>query len=644
METNLIEIRQRASNSQTSNGKFNYNLKQHLTLNDGDELNIRNIYIDSKKESNTIAIKEDVNLTMDICRGWCFNSDYIVHYGNTDGFLEVDDDKHLFLVKSQTATGTLVDEDGGYIGGHDNNLDQVVSLNGVNTEGRGDTYTYYPTYRVPAPIGTEYKYLYQVLYSHYEYVNPYFGGLTAQFQYTNIRDEPAIFTIVLPPVLSSLNFKELDFTDGVLYKEADGFKLIHPSESVIRDTFNVDPNGFQFSGNATDNNDILEPVIQKINIPIKAGNYQPSILAETINLELNTLNNKLYSRFNPSVPLSKNPPLFKDDPSIYDGVRVGQSNDFYEASPNVSNGINDYYHMVSEDDSNVILKVGNVVDGVNNTVTNELMSGSQTFQFIFDEITQTFKIQNLHNPYYTTVGTGANASTTIGINMMDFNVLNTGRIMTLNSKRGDFKIVGLTTDEKVGNFWYDKLGLNENVISTITSNLKNYEGNTGQLYVPNFHNDFEADLGTKRTDALITNQVKLENTQFNPNYIAYNGDGTPSPLLLPTTDTISIFGEKTLTDLIVDDAYFKVLINGKQFSNKLFNTDGVQLISAIVGKYYSGASYTNGFSSDGITYTHKGTPITISNFDINILSSDNSPPDIGNDNSIIIQINKQMEN
>ena len=47
METSLIEIRQKSSNSQTSNGKFNYNLKQHLTLNDGDELNIRNIYIDS---------------------------------------------------------------------------------------------------------------------------------------------------------------------------------------------------------------------------------------------------------------------------------------------------------------------------------------------------------------------------------------------------------------------------------------------------------------------------------------------------------------------------------------------------------------------------------------------------------------------
>ena len=272
------------------------------------------------------------------------------------------------------------------------------------------------------------------------------------------------------------------------------------------------------------------------------------------------------------------------------------------------------------------------------------MSGSQTFQFIFDEITQTFKIENLHNPYYVTVGTGANASSAVGISMMDFGV-GADRVMTMNTKRGDFKILGLTTDEKTGNFWYDKLGLNENVITNITSFKKNYGGTTGELYVPNFGNSFDFDLGTKRTDALVTNQLKLENKLFNPNYLSYSGDAaTPTPLLLPTDDTISIFGAKTLTDLIVDDAYFKVIINGKQFSNNLYNMDGVQLISAIVGKYYSGASYTNGFSSDGITYTHRGAPITISNFDIQILSSDNSLPNIGPDNSVIIQINNQIKN
>ena len=436
METNLIEIRQKASNSQTSNGKFNYNLKQHLTLNDGDELNIRNIYIDSKKESNTIAIKEDVVLTMDICRGWTMNSDYIVHYGDTDGFLDVDDDKHIYLVKGQ-ATGTL--EDGGYVGTHDTALSNVVSLGAPNTEGVGDTYTYYPTYRVPPPAPNTYRYLEEITYRHYKYVNPYFGGFTAQFEYTNIRDEKAIWTVVLDPVLSSENYKELEFTNGILYKEADGLKLIHPSEAVVRDTFNTDPD-FDYAGSVTDNNDILEPITQKINIPIKAGNYQPSILAETINLKLNTLNNKLYSQVNaPSFGLTKNPPLFVDNPSIFDGVRVGQNATLYQAPLNVANGVTDYYHMVSEDNSAVILKVANIVDvSGTQTITNELMSGSQTFQFIFDEITQTFKIENLHNPYYVTVGTGANASSAVGISMMDFGV-GADRVMTMNTKRGDFK-------------------------------------------------------------------------------------------------------------------------------------------------------------------------------------------------------------
>ena len=590
METNLIEIRQKASNSQTSNGKFNYNLKQHLTLNNGDELNIRNIYIDSKKESNTIAIKEDVVLTMDICRGWTMNSDYIVHYGNTDGFLDVDDDKHIYLVKGQ-ASGTL--EDGGYVGTHGTPLSNLTSLGVANSEGVGDTYTYYPTYRVAAPPATTYQYLYGIQYRFHNYSNPYYGGFEAMFEYTTVRGTKAKFNIVLPPVLTSTPETIIKFTNGVLYNVADGFKLLNPSESDVINKFNTDPQ-FDFLGNPTDTNDILEPVTQQINIPIKVGNYQPSILAESINLKLNTLNNKLYSQTTTPITLTKNPPIFIDNPSIYDGARVGQTTDFYEAPLNIANGVNRFYHMVSEDNSNVILKVADLVDGVNNLVTNELMTGSQTFQFIFDEITQTFKIENLHNPYYVTVGSGANASSAVGISMMDFSTIGADpqRIMSINTKRSDFKIVGLTTDEKSGNFWYDKLGLNPNVITNITSFSKNYGGTTGTIHVPNFGNNFDLDLGIKRTDALVTNQLKLENKQFNPNYLLYNGDGaTPSPLYLPTTDTISIFGQKTLTDLVVDDAYFKVLINGKQFSNKLFNTDGVQLISAIVGKYYSGASH-----------------------------------------------------
>ena len=249
---------------------------------------------------------------------------------------------------------------------------------------------------------------------------PYYGDFEILLEYTTVRGTKAKLAIILPKVSTSTPVKILPITNGVIFNVADGFKLIDPSEDLVRKA-NTDP-AFEYGSEPTDNNAILEPVTQQINIPIKAGNYQPSILAETINLKLNTLNNKLYSQIDTPTILSKNPPLFIDNPSIYDGARLSQTVGFYDTPLNIANGVNRFYHMVSEDNSNVILNVADLVDGVNNLVTNELMTGSQTFQFIFDEITQTFKIENLHNPYYVTVGTGANASSAVGISMMDFGV------------------------------------------------------------------------------------------------------------------------------------------------------------------------------------------------------------------------------
>ena len=115
------------------------------------------------------------------------------------------------------------------------------------------------------------------------------------------------------------------------------------------------------------------------------------------------------------------------------------------------------------------------------------------------------------------------------------------------------------------------------------------------------------------------------------------------PVLIPNTDTIDIFSLKTLNDLIVDDGYYKVVIRGTQAtSNRLHDDDGIRLISAIVGKYYSGESYTNGFATDGIQYIHRGEPITLSNFEIQITNSRNETPIIGTDNTIILQVNKNI--
>ena len=640
--TNIIEIKEQNANTRYENGRFSLNLKNHLTLNEGDELNIRNIYIDSKKESNTISVQEDIILSMEVCGGWTFNSDYIVHYGSTDGLGDVNTDKHLYIVKEQAQTGSFVNEDKGFItapGSPSRGTYKVLNLgNTDDSEGRGNCITYYPCYLYDA-VGGDYKKL-TFLQISVQSVNFFsFGGFQGVFQYTNASGNKSTITYTIPKKNSNVLFFDVEIIDGIIYKESDGLTLIHPSPQDLKNVYNVQdivPNGDNVNSNK-----ILHPKGQTINIPIKAGNYQPSILAEKINFYVNNLNYNLESFINEQT-ITRNGPIFQNQgATLYGEVSYGgdTGNKFMFDALNQTNGINQYYHMVSEDDSNSILKMGaSVIDSNNNiTACNRLLGGASNFEIIFDDVTQTFKISNLHTPYYVSIG---NVSQ-IGAKLQDFDVSGLGRIMTMNTKRADLKIFSLTTNEKTGNFWFDKLGFDESILTPLKSRLRTYGGTTGDLNVPIFNFNIKDDFGTRRTDCYTSLQLKLDNERFNPDYLQYSGDGnSPTPLLAPISDTIDIFGTKTLNDLIIDDAYFKIIIDGIATTNKLYDEENIKLISAIVGKYYSGESYTNGFSTDGITYIHRGIPITLNNFNINILSSKNTKPNIGPDNTIIIQVNK----
>ena len=640
--TSIIEIREQLANVKYENGRFSLNLKNHLTLNEGDELNIRNIYIDSKKESNTVSIPEDITLTMEICRGWTFNSDYIVHYGNEDGFGDVSNDKHLYLVKHQIATGNYVLEDGGFVSASDapdRGVRAVVNLQEqANSTGRGDSMTYYPCFLYDAVAG-DYSKLTEMQISVNTVKLPNFGGFTGIFEYIDAAGNKSKISLDIPQKSSNIVFFNFLIPNGIIYRQAESLTLIHPSPEDARTIYNV--SSFVPIGEPVNTNKILHPKTQTINIPIKAGNYQPSILAEKINFYANNLNYALIA-FDSQQVISSTGPIFQgQENSIYGDLKEGgdAGGKFIfsplNSGPNNNNGIGEFYHLVSEDDSNVMLKMGTEIEG--GALTNPLMGGASTFEIVFDDITQTFKITNLHTPYYVSIG---NVSQ-IGVKLQDFNVSGIGKIMTMSTKRADLKIISLTTNEKTGNFWFDGLGFDESILTPIGSKLRNYDGTTSFLNAPFFNYDVKNDLGIRRTDAYVSSQIQLQNERFNPDYLAFSGDGnSPTPLLAPTTDTINIYGTKTLNDLIVNDAYFKVIINGTPLSNKLYDEENVKLISAIVGKYYSGDSYTNGFSSDGITYIHKGLPITLSNFNIDILSSKNTRPNIGDDNSIIIQVNK----
>ena len=640
-ETKLIELREALSGDSSRNGKFSMNLKQDITLNDGDELLIRNVFIDSKKESNTINVPNDVVCSITFMRGINLNTDYTIDKGtNYDDWIT---DKHLYTLSGDDGISSASDIT------HFNALDQLLD------SGVGNTRTFYPCAMELSNQGA-YKKLTDFYYRAYN-TGIDVLGVELLFSYTNYSNVKSTFVAYLKEQKPN-NTGTYDYTidDGfIIFKESDGITLVSPSKNVLETPSggNIIPPSYPkdfFSVEVSDN-DVLQPLQQKIDITIPKGNYQPDILAQMFNLKLNNISYQLNTEYpltdlspadglNAQVQATRNEKnsIYGDLLSGYRWPDAGNNRvliDLGNIGPN--NSDISYVNFVSEINSDYLIRFiqyfGSKEDPTDTRKAfgNPLMGGCSNFEIVYDQTTQTFKIPNLHTPYYASVGNPPVSDVGVKFSAPQ-------NTLALDSKRGEIKILSMTTDEAEGNFWFDKLGFDSSILSSFTMKPRTYFGSF-TYEAPNFNYDPINELGISRTDAYCSGQILLGNSNFNPNYSLLTG----SQSMIPTTDTVQIFGSKTINDIIVNDAYFKLVINGISTSNHLHNDEGIELISAIIGKYYSGQSYTNGFSSDGIQYVHRGNPITLSNFNVNILDSKNKPPNIGNDNSIIIEVNKNIQ-
>jgi len=275
------------------------------------------------------------------------------------------------------------------------------------------------------------------------------------------------------------------------------------------------------------------------------------------------------------------------------------------------------------------------------TQINSLFGGATTFQLAFDNDTNTFKIPNLHTPYYASITSGSTTTSQVGYKYSNKTNTDSEIFCYLDTIRAEMRITSLTSTnldkDDNSNFWYDSLGLDPSIITTIGSRQATYPiaGNQNEVQdVPTFSYS-KKNLGINYTAPFVDSSFLIKNESFNPNYV----DNGVTPILYPTTDTTQIFGSKSLSDIIVDDAYFKISISGFK-STDLHNEEGTQLITSIVSKYYSGQSYTNGFITDSVSYTHVGSPIVLSSFNVRITDSKNQIPNIGSDNSVIVEIIK----
>jgi len=426
------------------------------------------------------------------------------------------------------------------------------------------------------------------------------------------------------------------------------------------------------------------PVLLNATIQIETGEYAPAILANIISRKLNaTVGTYLQNGTVPPSTVTIGDPYYQYSGTQGSFLKQGSTllrpiSDGATIQP----GASPYITLCSLDNSASIVQLY-----VKDEIAG-LLGGCANFELDFDNQTQTFKIPKLHTEYYYNAAQPGQAvkNPVEGVKIQQISGLRGNTPLTApddwktsedkqaswtayNTDRASMLITNMTSvrqDAQPSDFWSDELGFDTKSIivsshsRTVAANSYLQIGDltnklTDQSSVPVY--DFSgAEMGRKRTAPYLTASVIYPELQQVANYVLAYGPGNAGygePVVVPpaadnrpdgylgiaTTDTLSIFGRKTLADILTKDGFFRIIINGIPAA-RLHDHSSVQLISAVVSKYYSGSSYTNGFSSDSITYVHQGAPLQISTLNVQIQNSDGTLADVGVDNTIFIELIK----
>jgi len=624
METSIIELKESDSikGENEKNGTYTISTKNSLILNDGDELVIKNAFIDTIASSGgLIVIEDDFTVSIDFCRGFTYNTGITGNSGTTPNTLK-EQNNNGYLVKTAPAAEidnrhkcradgrnhSIVKGDGlSYF-----QLDPTVVTTGSGNFLKANTITFVSDYSDNS--GKDYGGVMLELY----YKSPAGDVSTFGFQLSN----PTGNGVSGKNTTMNLSGFEVSFdTDYKGDPDLGGYNtgngiFCRNSPSDLRDKHHVNPNAISFGTSAIPAGDIYSLKKETISFTITKGAYDPNQLARIITDNMVQMNQTI-ADFDSSI-LSEKPFSSK----IYD----------YPNNRRTIGG-NFFFQFICET-SQVLLTL-------EDDVNNKPLCGCNQFSFVFDSDTETFKFVSLHSPYYIDTGTAGNSVFSIG---QEYSVdsqfvpppATNFKTAFIDSKQGEIIILGLsavnTLNEPV-DFWFSKLGLDRSVIVN-KDNHKSFGlvgGNQAQVPLLNYQNGVNS-----------TNVLRGVDSIFPKGSLVGSVSDFTANSKLVNLMTTAIFGSKTLGQITDSNGYFLIKITGYNNDSRIISSSDIDVgMSSIVSRYYASTAYTNAYESDSIVYIHNGESITISDFTVSILDPDKKPSaDIGNNSSVFLMINR----
>ena len=275
--------------------------------------------------------------------------------------------------------------------------------------------------------------------------------------------------------------------------------------------------------------------------------------------------------------------------------------------------------------------------------------GTNQLALIYDDIEDKLKWETTHFPIYAgdTVNAGKSgndAKPAVVYNFPSFggNLLSADEALIKQYSGIAF------TQLSPPDFWSDILGFETLTVNTNLGTVKmNYPTPTD---VPTSNNSCAITLteGVNITGALAGLDVGVVKSTVGQGYSQpiFQPPTAPFPRTYQNTDDVtSIFSTRSWNSALADEGYFLIDV-GTNFQQNLVAGDLTSNnTQSIVNRYYTASSFTSDQGAGSIIYTHKGTPQILSSFRVNVLNPDRSSVSshmLQNKNTVFMEVIKPI--
>ena len=619
MENIIIECREAEAQVNNNSGDWSTKIQQHVVVEEGDEITIRNVFIDTQAtESQKIVIPFDIELKLS-------NYKYLIDWAYLDWnhaeyYVDsvINATSNIFPHKQSCLTLAAKGFENNPVFEYMDDLKYRVGLG--KTAATAD-----PFILCQKPKKVVADYLEGVTIGS-KSPNSDFGNCILEITYTEfeaVGNQTRTLHLMIgtyPGVTNTLTYNPTIMCRPGTSRQYKFFTNGNPQSSkTILNTVYISE-----SIKAIDYDTSLISISEQL-ITIPKGNYDPDDLTVILNREMN-INNVPFNNF---------------VASPYLNTIDSTSNNFELVS------------MRPGEHAPIIIKAP--AENASSNILNYYV-GASKMEIAYIPSSKQFSWNYMHMPFYD----GPSEATCY------YNLINGISQVTKNA---GIMWEGLqATNKATGepfDFWSNIMGFDLEGENSILAEVQ-YSIDSG-IFRPNITNYKEGQTVTSGFSGIDSAVLKTPATadflsaDSGPFFTAPLTITTSSqvisgrdPVLKTVTITNGLPSTVTKTQPIIGKAssldhqdsfgYFLLEVQAKFTNEFIGKENNFKFIKSIISRFYSVDSYTSGTSGDSIVYIHKGEPMLLDSFNIRVLEPDKSlASNIGNDNSIYIQVIKAVQ-